>query len=463
MQTTNKQLIVMAQEPWINGNNICGIDEKLYKLHYTKNATSKPRACIITTQTIDAVLLPQFSTSDICTIKTQILTEKSNEEMLLSSVYMPYECNDHVPDLKLREIIEHSENTGIPLVICADSNAHHVIWGSTNTNSRGEKLMEYIATTKLETLNHGTKPTFVVKNRKEVIDITLSSQNFASRIKNWQVSKEETLSDHKEINFSITIEQQPKKLFRNPRNTNWEIFNRNLSAKLRNNSKLNGIETARQLDDAVEFITNSMSSAFFKACPGRISKPKSNFWWNNELEKLKKESRRLNKLHEAKIGTTEEHNSWVILNKCKHKYSAEIRAAKKGTWINFCNQIEGVSVTARMHKLIANDKTKGPGILQYNNGSYTENAEDTAKLLLETHFPECINVDENSQHSDDTANRQSRHNLKIGNQTQNALDSISKILTKEKIEWAIFSFDKYKSPDISDHATKILGHLYKST
>lgn len=107
MQTKNKQLIVMAQEPWINRSNICGIDEKLYKLFYTKAANSKPRACIATTKTTDAVLLPQFSTSDICTIKLLVVTEESNEEILLSSVYMPYECNEHVPDLKLREIIKH--------------------------------------------------------------------------------------------------------------------------------------------------------------------------------------------------------------------------------------------------------------------------------------------------------------------------------------------------------------------
>lgn len=110
---------------------------------------------------------------------------------------MPYECNDNVPALGLRHIVEYSENSGVPLIIGADCNAHHAVWGSTDINRRGEKLVEYIATTNLEVLNKGNKPTFVVKNRKEVIDVTFASQCITEKVYNWHVSDEETLSDHK--------------------------------------------------------------------------------------------------------------------------------------------------------------------------------------------------------------------------------------------------------------------------
>ena len=52
---------------------------------------------------------------------------------------------------------------------------HNVIWGSSNDNSRGEHLLEYIILTNLEICNIGNLPTFIVANRQEVIDITLAS------------------------------------------------------------------------------------------------------------------------------------------------------------------------------------------------------------------------------------------------------------------------------------------------
>jgi Endonuclease-reverse transcriptase len=61
------------------------------------------------------------------------------------------------------------------IVIGCDANSHHVAWGSTDTNSRGAALLEYIASSNLEILNRGNEPTFVTHNRSEVIDISLSS------------------------------------------------------------------------------------------------------------------------------------------------------------------------------------------------------------------------------------------------------------------------------------------------
>ena len=39
------------------------------------------------------------------------------------------------------------------LVIGCDSNAHHIVWGSTNCNDRGEVLVEFRNSSNLETLN----------------------------------------------------------------------------------------------------------------------------------------------------------------------------------------------------------------------------------------------------------------------------------------------------------------------
>jgi len=39
--------VVLIQEPWIVGNNICGLSTPLYELFYTKDK-GKTRTCILT-------------------------------------------------------------------------------------------------------------------------------------------------------------------------------------------------------------------------------------------------------------------------------------------------------------------------------------------------------------------------------------------------------------------------------
>lgn len=218
LQKQNQNLIVLIQEPWINKSKIQGLDENKYNVFYDKNS-KRPRACIAASKSLNVVFMPQFSDGD-CTTVIVNLTKQSREEIIFSSVYMDGEKNHMIPEQIVRESIEYSVNSGIPIIIAADCNAHHTLWGSSDTNMRGNKLTEFLATTSLEICNVGNSPTFANRIRQEVLDVTFETQSLANRVSNWHVSKEETLSDHREINFFIEHEKDPNVLFRNPRNTN---------------------------------------------------------------------------------------------------------------------------------------------------------------------------------------------------------------------------------------------------
>lgn len=78
--------------------------------------------------------------------------------------------------------------------------------------------------------NIGCKPTFVVKNRQEILDITLSSSNLYSFVVNWKVTEVILNSDHKCISFDLDLDSPPPILFRNPAATNWTHFTHNLKS-----------------------------------------------------------------------------------------------------------------------------------------------------------------------------------------------------------------------------------------
>lgn len=80
------------------------------------------------------------------------------------------------PSAKYVAISEYCKSNNIPLLSGIDANAHHFVWGSTNTNSRGISLFEFIMTSELMVANVGNKPTFQNKLRSEVLDVTLCSK-----------------------------------------------------------------------------------------------------------------------------------------------------------------------------------------------------------------------------------------------------------------------------------------------
>lgn len=126
-QTKKQNLIILIQEPWVHGHEIKGFDANKFDLFYMERSNTKPRTCVITTKSIQATMLPQYCSGDITTILLNIKYGNANEELLLSSVYMPYEERTNTPDAKARDVTEYAVANGLPIVIGADCNAHHAV------------------------------------------------------------------------------------------------------------------------------------------------------------------------------------------------------------------------------------------------------------------------------------------------------------------------------------------------
>lgn len=148
---------------------------------------------------MDATLLPQFCCEDATSVL--VLTGYNAQKVIFCSGYLPSDDGEGVPCEQIRELYKYSRQTNIPVIIGCDANAHHTMWSSRDINRRGMNLAEYIATTNLELANRGTTPTFVNSVCETLIDLTIASPQIFSNTIGWKVSEEETLSDHREINF----------------------------------------------------------------------------------------------------------------------------------------------------------------------------------------------------------------------------------------------------------------------
>ncbi|KAJ3661622.1 hypothetical protein Zmor_006010 [Zophobas morio] len=89
------------------------------------------------------------------------------------------------------------------LVLTGDFNAKSPEWGSKTRDRRGKIMEEWIVERKLVIINKGDTPTIVRKTGKSWVDLTLSTENIAKSIENWQVEETESGSDHQYITFDI--------------------------------------------------------------------------------------------------------------------------------------------------------------------------------------------------------------------------------------------------------------------
>jgi len=175
------------------GCKVSGLGTQDFKL-IVPETQSKSRTCILARKHFCIFLLHNFSNED----NTAASLELQQTPIRLLSSYMAYDHADP-PDEKMRSLTKDCENKQIGLVVGCDANAHHTQWGSTNTNVRGESLLDYILSTDQLICNKSNDPTFIIKNRKEVIDLTLASHIIFESIQEWKVSTEHSFSDHRYI------------------------------------------------------------------------------------------------------------------------------------------------------------------------------------------------------------------------------------------------------------------------
>ena len=281
--------IVMVQEPWICRGTIKGSPPSANR-YVGVGRGGRPRACIYTSKDLDTWLLPQYSNADIVTVSVNNLQGIIPKTVIFTSAYMAEE-NTAPPQL-VEEITAYCNLNNLPLVLGCDANAHHVAWGSSDTNERGEALMDFLASTNLAWCNKGHKPTFITRNRREVLDITLVTPHIFSKVNDWIVSDKPSFSDHAMITFHFTKARSADHWYRNVRKANWKDYKKFLPVEIRELLPLVEIRSIQELDTIAEGITKSIINAYNKSCLLKKAGNKHgpNPWWNDELTTLRNQT-----------------------------------------------------------------------------------------------------------------------------------------------------------------------------
>jgi hypothetical protein len=214
--------VALIQEPWTYKREIKGLKVVGEELIYS-TSTQHPRTCILVKKGFQILPLLHHCSRDLTAVKIKTLSGGGLREIILGSAYLPYD-DEPPPTREMERLVTWCRAEGTHLIIGCDANSHHTFWGSTNINNRGESLFNYIMANGLDIMNKGNRPTFVICNRQEVIEIRIATFYTGNFIKNWHLSEEVSCSDHRYIRFTVMGTDRSVQVHRNPRRTDLRVL-----------------------------------------------------------------------------------------------------------------------------------------------------------------------------------------------------------------------------------------------
>jgi len=205
---------------------------------------------VVTNKEIDALLLKQHS--DVDAVVAEITVD--GIKLIFASMYFEIGRQIEVDLSKIEAVLQHANGLGAPLPI--DSNARSASWHDPTTNSRGRTLDEYLISKQLHILNEeGLNNTFRNRRGASNIDLRIITNQLLRTVKQWEISDQESSSDHNIIKYVIGQGdcnresddfQDVRYLFKKE---NYAIFQENLIQLAKTTlCSLHNVETAEDLD-----------------------------------------------------------------------------------------------------------------------------------------------------------------------------------------------------------------------
>ena len=286
-------------------------------------------------------------------------------------------------------LVSYCSTNNIPLITGVDTNAHHTAWLSTDINTRGTALLDYLSTAALSWANTSNLPTFVSSRGSSLIDLTLLNPPALFSLDNWSLSNTPSLSDHRLITFDITVIGTSKKTkTRAFKRCNWDECRSILSSNFITSPPVifRPNPSPAQLDAATKALTSRMVTAFTKACPVvHIANTKSSPWWNRDLS-LSKSLAGEAQVQAINANTNAE---WANYSNGLSSFRKLIRSSKRKSWKGFASSVTSTRQSARLAKILkqGNRKSMKLGSLIKADGSSTNSPSETLSYLTSTLFP----------------------------------------------------------------------------
>ena len=266
------------------------------------------------------------------------------------------------------------------------------------------------------------------------------------------------LSDHNRIYFTIGKGAFQKVEFRNPKNTDWGEFDFRVQQDFIDNDLDDWLQRDKfereDIDLYCNTITNTLVDAYESSSPLIVRQETTNTkWWNKKLHTMRKNMNKTFRKAKRNLLNVDYENIMADFKLKRKDYKKAILKAKSKSWQAFCESTKDISCTAKLQKLLCKDKSAKLTALIDKHGNFSETNCHVLDILIDAHFNGALVAPNIGKNTD------------LRNEVN--VDLINKIITQEKIEWAVSKFEKYKTagPDcvfpgmLQSSLYRVLEHL----
>ena len=415
--SSNQIDIAFITEPYINKRNgkIPSMPDNYLYYISSQNST----AAIILNKAISHYHDQSLSTDNMCVIH---LKNKQSSITLISLYLSPTKTID------LNQLDLVMIKYGKCALICTDANIHSTLAGYSTSDKRAKEVE--IFTTQHNLTCHNIPSLEIhthnsTRGTKTTVDYTFSTFNLNDKIMDWNTDESiEILSDHVPITFKLDFQPNTQTLIRkyNLNRTNFTKLNNYLEIDLKNTQSHND---PTQIWSEFE---SSINKAIKKFTPKHKIKPKENQWWNEKLEKLRKELKRTQRYEKHKY------------KNAKIEYTNAINEAKRKSFEKFISESNCENDWFIKSRIFLLDKKQNshPAI-KLPDGSLSTNSTSAYEHLLQANFPNLPTTLNSFQ-------------LSVKRYVQNELPKITDEnvpkITQSEIQTAILSAPPNKAPGL---------------
>ncbi len=367
-----KDSFLFIQEPYLRGLKLA----KMQGLNLYYADGTNPRAAIVGTPNTNVWLCPEFSGRDICTTVwvtgtgSETDCNNTDQHIYLAPMYLDImPVMDCIFPLGWKELVTHCISSRSPLIACIDTNAHSVLWGE--TNPRGEVIENYIFSHSLVVENGRRVPTFSGGGASTCIDVTLSL-NLPSTVDGWRVSDDTTLSDHRQIGFSLGLGQNIcTEAIPNVAKANWDRFREILGEKSFRDPQY----------------MRCLQRALHRVCPLRRGPRKVNrpYYWEGELEEL----RRLTRRAWRRYSHNHSDDDWTACVESRRAFQRGVRRAKWEAWTLFMEDTGDSKAMSQLFKIVQGRENQSINLL---SDAPVNDLEGMVNHLMDVHYPGSTSV-----------------------------------------------------------------------
>ncbi|KAL1581903.1 hypothetical protein WHR41_09480 [Cladosporium halotolerans] len=314
--------------------------------------------------------------------------QAANEEQLRSKLQTIKDAYDGVKS--------DGKSSHVDLLLCADFNRHHELWGGAQAfgeagrTDEAEAIIDFMQENALTSLLPSGTVTWEHYNGStcSTIDILLASSGLSEACEHCGIHQNDHGSDHKAVRAHFvldTTEHQEKRRRRMYDKADWKKVREEVSTRIADDSSLHVLSTKDELEVAVDSLEAIVNGVLEERVARARPSPYAKRWWTDKLTTLRLSlSAARNHLTAVRRRGEDVAEAATSVKLIRRIYMDKIEQCKREHWVEFLDNRENI------WKAYAYTKTSrashGIPVLKVGDIEVTDDREK-ADLLLTSFFP----------------------------------------------------------------------------